>query len=90
MKGAKVRHNEIQKNESFVKKYKSLDNAQAKKDGYKINKEDLEDVNLKKIAGGGSSTTFKMTNQKASVNVLAAGDNSSARNESTIIMNGLS
>ena len=91
MKDAKAWLKKIQEEESFAKKYKGLNNvksimAQAKKDGYKINKEDLEDVNLKKIAGG--STTVKVITQRANVNVLATGNNSRAENNSNITMYG--
>ena len=91
MKDAKAWLKKIQAEESFAKKYKGLSNVesimlQAKKDGYHVNKEDLKNVDLKKIAGG--AVTVKVINQKVDLNILATGDRSKAKNSSNITMYG--
>lgn len=89
MKDAKGWISEIQKNKSFAKKYKGLNNVksileQAKKDGYNVNKEDLKNVDLKKIAGG--LLSIISDSQKASVNVYAKGDHAEAEFSGNIDM----
>ena len=89
MKDVKLWLKKIQESESFAQKYKGLDNVklimkQAKKDGYNINKEDLENVDLKKIAGG--ALNLRIVNQQVGVNVDASGKNATAINNSTITM----
>ena len=91
MKDVKLWLKEIQENESFAKKYKGLDNVkaimnQAKKDGYEIKEKDLDEENLKKIAGGDLS--FKFISQKLNMNISATGDHSEATNSSHIYFYG--
>ena len=69
----------IQESESFAQKYKGLDNVrsiikQARKDGYNINKEDLKNTNLKKIAGG----NVTIIDNKIVMSTQAIGDDSRA------------
>lgn len=94
MKNIKMLVKEIQENENFAKKYKGLNNVkaimeQAKKDGYEIKENDLNEENLKKIAGGGFiNVGVEILNQKVETNVVASGENSRAVNKSTITMTG--
>lgn len=92
MKNIRLLVKEIQENENFAKKYKGLNNVkaimdQARKDGYEIKENDLNEKNLKKITGGGVNVT--VVNQKVNMNVSATGYNSTATNNSHIYMNGM-
>ena len=87
MKDAKAWLKKIQGEESFAKKYKGLSNVksimlQAKKDGYHVNKEDLKNVDLKKIAGGDVIITTK--NANVLVNASGAYSRVSTNNNITL------
>lgn len=95
MKDTKAWLKKIQEEESFAKKYKNLDNVksiqeQAEKDGYEINNGDLDNVDLKKIAGGYLAkvdTKVNIGTQKATINVSAKGEGATAINNADINMN---
>ena len=91
MKDAKAWLKKIQEEESFAKRYKGLGNVksimeQAKKDGYKLNREDLNNLDLKKIAGG--STEVRVTTQSVSLNLTANGKGAQTTNNAQIYMFG--
>jgi len=68
----------IKNDKSFAKKYEGLTLEaiikQAEKDGYIISKRDLDNVDLKKISGGG--TTVSIISKDASISTNANGDHS--------------
>lgn len=92
MKGTKDWLIELKNNKEFAQKFDGVKNPSeiiclAKENGYRLNKEELQDLDLSNISGGFIDVGVNIISQNASNSVVVTGNNSTAISSPIITQN---